>query len=743
MRTALRTCTCAVAGVLAIVGTAHAVAPGPIDGKNIPSNFGGANELAAQTNNTGFGDQSLGTGDFTPGSEMDALYLAKDNDYLYVGITGNLERNGHEFVIFIDVDFPGFFDGQQELRSENVDGPPYSIQKASREVVIVGNDVGTTTDDTWEYGSNGTMLPCEADFAITVDVYGGTMSVSEYTLFDPGLGAVGTTDPTPDNPNDPLLNLYAVRNFIGQTAINDGNDVIESLQLGNDYGPGGFDDTNTTGVTSTDATDANVATTGMELAIPLTNFQGVDDLNIMVAIVDGSDTAGGLFVPQVFPSITDPDACTSSFVIRQDLSSQLTCLPVDIATLPTFTGSADGHILASEYGAVVTDVQECPTTYGDQQFDENATTFSGGSEADVLYATNDDKFLYIGITGNLEANGNQMILLVDTDPDGADLGTNGRELDMLGNFQGISAPGAGGAIGGLANNGGDALPEDINSNAVNFNFAFQMNGSGGNYYLDMYNFETLSFSYVGRTTPNANNGGVLVEGTNPEGILLAYDNHNEAGVAGNCFDAVSCLFETTNGSGTVAQVSSLAHSATFGNEMAIPWSAINVDSNNLPDRIHIWTVITGNGDYSSNQSLPPMRPRSFNAFDNEGAPIKHMIGNLGSGPNDYSDGTGSPDRQADSYAAEYEVKMPVGVLCAAHDVNCDGSTNAGDIGIVASGANFGQNPPACDRADVDGSGGAVNPGDIGVIASGANFGTGTGPCVCETDTPAACGAPAR
>lgn len=83
--------------------------------------------------------------------------------------------------------------------------------------------------------------------------------------------------------------------------------------------------------------------------------------------------------------------------------------------------------------------------------------------------------------------------------------------------------------------------------------------------------------------------------------------------------------------------------------------------------------------------------------------------------------------------------MMQGIICAAHDVNCDGSTNAGDIGIVASGQNFAQNPPACDRADVDGSGGAVNPGDIGVIASGANFGTSTGPCVCVTSTPVACG----
>ncbi|MCB9850885.1 MAG: hypothetical protein H6817_09305 [Phycisphaerales bacterium] len=79
--------------------------------------------------------------------------------------------------------------------------------------------------------------------------------------------------------------------------------------------------------------------------------------------------------------------------------------------------------------------------------------------------------------------------------------------------------------------------------------------------------------------------------------------------------------------------------------------------------------------------------------------------------------------------------------CVASDVNCDGSTNAGDIGIVASAVNFGQDPPACDRADTDGSGGPINAGDIGVIVSGANFGTNTGPCICDTATPVACGVP--
>ncbi|HRX85957.1 MAG TPA: hypothetical protein P5572_13140, partial [Phycisphaerae bacterium] len=321
-------------GFVACAATVRAAAPGPIDGLNIPSNFGGAAELAAQTNNTGFGDQIVNTGDYTPGSELDALYLAKDNDYLYVGVTGNLERNGHAFVIFIDVDDSSGLFGQSELRAEGVGGPPYSVQTASREVVINTNGTpGDTTDDTWSYGSNGTILPCAADLAIAVDVFGGTMSISEYQLFDPiFVGPAGTTDPTPDNPNDSDESLYAVREFIGQSVINDGNDVIENLQSGNPYGPGGFNDTNTSGVTSTDALDADAATTGLEIGIPLSRFLGATNVSLFVALVDGNGGGTGAFVPQTLPATSDADACTSgmAFPLRGDLSTKLSCLPIDI-----------------------------------------------------------------------------------------------------------------------------------------------------------------------------------------------------------------------------------------------------------------------------------------------------------------------------------------------------------------------------------------------------------------------------
>jgi len=82
--------------------------------------------------------------------------------------------------------------------------------------------------------------------------------------------------------------------------------------------------------------------------------------------------------------------------------------------------------------------------------------------------------------------------------------------------------------------------------------------------------------------------------------------------------------------------------------------------------------------------------------------------------------------------------ISAGVECLAADINCDGNVNVADIGKVASGANFGQNPPACDRANVNGDT-AVNTLDIGIVASGANFGQSTGPCVCNTNTPVECG----
>jgi hypothetical protein len=266
------------------------------------------------------------------------------------------------------------------------------------------------------------------------------MSVNEYQLFDPVIfpGGIGTTDPTPDNLGDPDQLLYAVRNFIGQTAVNDGNEVLENLQAGNPYSVGGFNNTNTSGVTSVDVADADLSTSGLEIAIPLERFLGADNFDLFVTIQDGGGSTG-VFVPQMLPPTIDAMACTSgmAFALRQDLTNAVTCRAFSVSVLPTYTGVAEGDIDPAEYGlAAPQESQSCPTPYGDQDFDPFLGQISGGSELDALYAANDADNLYLGITGNVELNGNQLIVFIDTDPDDADLGTNGREPDGIGRIPG-------------------------------------------------------------------------------------------------------------------------------------------------------------------------------------------------------------------------------------------------------------------------------------------------------------------
>jgi len=76
--------------------------------------------------------------------------------------------------------------------------------------------------------------------------------------------------------------------------------------------------------------------------------------------------------------------------------------------------------------------------------------------------------------------------------------------------------------------------------------------------------------------------------------------------------------------------------------------------------------------------------------------------------------------------------------CANIDVNCDGSTNTVDLGIIRALANFNMAvrcPVPCPgyagepRADVNGDC-SVNTVDIGVVRAIANFNTATGPCIC-------------
>ena len=67
--------------------------------------------------------------------------------------------------------------------------------------------------------------------------------------------------------------------------------------------------------------------------------------------------------------------------------------------------------------------------------------------------------------------------------------------------------------------------------------------------------------------------------------------------------------------------------------------------------------------------------------------------------------------------------------CAATDVNCDGTTNAGDLLVIKNPANWLQTvpPSTCVRCDVNGDT-LINAGDLLVIKNPANWLTSPGPC---------------
>ncbi|HRX85917.1 MAG TPA: hypothetical protein P5572_12940 [Phycisphaerae bacterium] len=440
-------------GLLATWGTlssALAAAPGPLDGMDIPTDYAAAALVGVQTNRTGAGDVTdlAVMPVYTAGSELDALYLAKDNSYLYVGLAGNLIEVGNDFIILIDNPFSG---GQTELRTEGVGGPPFALQLAGREVIV--NTNGTPldgSDDTYTVTPNsGTLLPTCGDpsftgwdYALAVDGAGGTLYGHDYLLFDAPFGNASAgdvchfgdergrvpCDPTPDNPNDAGLPVWAIRNFVFSSPIGDGNETFEGGGPQFGYPRGGFDNSNTSGVTEVSATQAAAANTGIEIAIPLATLGlfSSDTFHLMVISMDADEyqetavsEGFGTVLNQALPALTGA-SCNppQGLGLRPDLSSVASCLTVDLNTVATISPSAvlDGVIDPADYGGgAPVATQSCPTSNGDQaRAYDVLQPVQDGSELDAMYAANDDSFLYLGLTGNLAADDTSLNVFVDT-----------------------------------------------------------------------------------------------------------------------------------------------------------------------------------------------------------------------------------------------------------------------------------------------------------------------------------------
>ncbi len=184
------------------------------DGVNIPTDFPAA--LATQTNPTTAGNNI---------NELNQLFAAQSQDTLRLAITANLENNGNAVAIFLDTR-PG---GQTQLDTSNSPAPPSGLSDLT----------GTEFDAGFQ--------PDEMYF---INTFAGSIFVDQLTL--------PTGSP-------------ATKTYRGQGGTNTASGLLAGGSNPNDLQVA-MNNTNTQGVTSSSAANADTATTGFELSIPLADL---------------------------------------------------------------------------------------------------------------------------------------------------------------------------------------------------------------------------------------------------------------------------------------------------------------------------------------------------------------------------------------------------------------------------------------------------------------------------------------
>jgi hypothetical protein len=210
----------------------------------------------------------------------------------------------------------------------------------------------------------------------------------------------------------------------------------------------------------------------------------------------------------------------------------------------------DGRNIPAEFGTPLAS-QTNYTGFGDR-VDPNQ---AWGSELDQLFVRCQGGVLYIGVTGNLEGNGNAFHFYIDT-------GRNpNNTFTLTTGCINCSVQGMSGVV--FDHNPDWAL-------GVN---RYDDGQGNDNIYVDLHDLVDNVSTYLGAAPTNTGNG-TLSGGDNTAGVRAALDNSNLAGITSD-----------PNNLGDPA-------TATTGMEVAIPLSALNYSGG----RIRILVVLTGGAD---------------------------------------------------------------------------------------------------------------------------------------------------
>jgi hypothetical protein len=235
--------------------------------------------------------------------------------------------------------------------------------------------------------------------------------------------------------------------------------------------------------------------------------------------------------------------------------------------------AVDGRDIPSDFGNSPLAVQTNPTQFGDA-----VDGSPNGSELDAFYGDLGPAGLSIGLTGNLEANGNALVLLLDTLDGGSEVLNASNTTFKLTNANGMTFD------TGFA-------PDH----------AFVFNTFGGTLYTDYADLIDPSRStYLGAT--DTAGAALLALGGS---ALFAMDNSNILGVTGA--DAAGAL------------------TANTGLEMLLDPLAFGVPAGFSNVRMMAY-IVSGGGDYLSNQFLPGLPAGSPNLGSPSGVDFRQYEG---------------------------------------------------------------------------------------------------------------------
>ncbi|MER3558946.1 MAG: hypothetical protein C4336_05485 [Armatimonadota bacterium] len=245
-------------------------------------------------------------------------------------------------------------------------------------------------------------------------------------------------------------------------------------------------------------------------------------------------------------------------MMRRSMMMTAFALMAVVATAQTI--AIDGRNIPSEFGSPIAS-QTNYTGFGDR-----LATHNWGSELNQLFVRCVNGVLYIGITGNLEGNGNSIHLYIDT----------GRSTSNTFNL-------TTGCINCSVQGMSGVIFEHKPDWAIGIN-RYDDGQGNDNIYIDLHDLVNNQSTYIGAvsvgTGANQPQGG-----DNTANLRAAFDNANVDGVTSD-----------PNNLGDPA-------TATAGLEMAIPLSALG----NPTGTLKILAVLTG-GIPRSPVNLPPIPP---------------------------------------------------------------------------------------------------------------------------------------